>query len=250
MSLSLAFTQKNRIAVHLQQRLSFKIIVDVEEIIDKTVRKIRDRLKTYNQHSFSKMSAMRQMFLIHSAVRINLQHFLENQAWLYQNEMLYYLFNDWSIIIALFILFNALKIMKINWKYLKWETLKRLQKCQNLYFLNINQFTYEMLMILNESAVNEHIMHHKHNWTLYNISSCIIQSVKWSEKWSEKWSILLIYCFDNILIKHIHQKDISETHFEWFLINKILLKCSYFSKFKLMLILDNAFIHHTQMNVD
>ena len=79
MSLSLVFIQKNRIAMHLQQRLSSKIIVDVEEITDRTVRKIRDRLKTYDQHSSSKMSAMRQMLLIYSAVRIDLRHFLEDQ---------------------------------------------------------------------------------------------------------------------------------------------------------------------------
>ncbi len=42
----LAFTQKDRIAVHLQQGLSPKIIADVEEITDRTVRKIRGRLKT------------------------------------------------------------------------------------------------------------------------------------------------------------------------------------------------------------
>ncbi len=80
MSPPIVFTQKDRIAVHLQQRLSSKIIVDVEEITDKTVRKIRDRLKTYGQHSSSKMSAMRQTLLIHSAVRIDLRHFLEDQS--------------------------------------------------------------------------------------------------------------------------------------------------------------------------
>ena len=105
------------------------------------------------------MSALRSTFLIHSAVRIDLRHFLEDQSWAYQKEMLYYLFNDWSIIIALFTLFNALKIMKINRKCLKQKILKRSQKCRNLYyFLNVSQFTHEMLMFLNKSAVNEHMM--------------------------------------------------------------------------------------------
>jgi len=48
-------------------------------------RKIRDRLKTYDQHSSSKMSAMRQTLLIHSVIRIDLRHFLKNQSWSYQN---------------------------------------------------------------------------------------------------------------------------------------------------------------------
>ncbi len=242
---SLAFIQKNQIAVHLQQKLSSEIIVDVKEINARTVRRIRARLKTYDQHTFSnKMSAQRSMLLIHSAVRIDFRHFLEDQSWSYLNEMLYYLFNDWDIIVALLILFNALKIMKINRKCLKRKTLKRSQKCRNLYFLDVSQFTHEMLVFLNESAVNKHTMHRKHDWVLYDISSRII----WSVKRSERWSILLIYCSDDILIKHIHQRDISEARFEWFLMNEILSRCSRFSEFKSMLILDNASVHHTQMS--
>ena len=242
---SLAFIQKNRIAVHLQQELSPEIIVDVEEVCARTVRRIRARLQTYDQHTSSnKMSALKSTLLIHSAVRINLRHFIEDQSWSYQNEMLYYLFDDWDLIVALFTLFNALKIMKINRKCLKRKTLKRSQKCRNLYFLDVNQFTHEMLMFLNESAVNEHTMHRKRDWTLYDISSRIIRSVKRSER----WSILLIYCSDDILIRHIHQRDISEARFEWFLMNKILSRCSRFSEFKSMLILDNASVHHTRVS--
>ncbi len=90
----LAFTQKDRIAVHLQQGLSPKVIADVEGVTDRTVRKIRGRLKTYGQHSPPKMSAMGQAPLIHPAARIGLWHFLEGQPWSYQDEMLYYLFDD------------------------------------------------------------------------------------------------------------------------------------------------------------
>ncbi len=98
------------------------------------------------------MSALRSTFLIHSAVRIDFRHFLEDQSWAYQNKMLYYLFNDWSIIIAFFTLFNALKIMKINRKCLKQKILKRSQKCQNLYyFLN-------MFLIKSEVRVHETLL--------------------------------------------------------------------------------------------
>ncbi len=61
----LASIQKDRIAVHLQQRLSPKIIADFEEVDAITVRKIRGRLKTWGQHSSSnKMSALRPTLLI------------------------------------------------------------------------------------------------------------------------------------------------------------------------------------------
>jgi hypothetical protein len=75
--------------------------------------------------------------------------------------MLYYLFDDWGITVALSTLSNALKAMKINRKCLKREALERSQECRNLYFLDVSQFTHEMLVFLDESAANEHTMHRK-----------------------------------------------------------------------------------------
>ncbi len=167
----LASTQKDRIAVHLQQGLSPEIIADVEGVGAGTVRRIRARLRTYGQHSSPKMSAMRQAPLIHPAARIDLRHFLEGQPWSYLNEMLYYLFDDWGITVALSTLSNALKIMKINRKCLKREALERSQECRNLYFLDVSQFTHEMLVFLDESAANEHTMHRKRGWAPYGIST-------------------------------------------------------------------------------
>ncbi len=96
--------------------------------------------------------------------------------------MLYYLFDDWGIIVALSTLFNALKVMKINRKCLKREALERSQECRNLYFLDVSQFTHEMLVFLDESAANEHTMHRKRGWALYDISPRIIRPVKRSER--------------------------------------------------------------------
>ena len=76
----LASTQKDRIAVHLQQGLSPEIIADVEGVCARTVRRIRARLQTYGQHtSPNKMSALRPTSLIHPAARIDLRHFIEGQ---------------------------------------------------------------------------------------------------------------------------------------------------------------------------
>ncbi len=106
----LASTQKDRIVVHLQQGLSPKVIADVEGVAARNVRKIRGRLKTWGQHSPpNKMSALGPTPLIHPAARIGLRHFLEGQPWAYQDEMLYYLFDDWSITVALSTLSNALR---------------------------------------------------------------------------------------------------------------------------------------------
>jgi hypothetical protein len=237
----LASTHKDRIAVHLQQGLSPKVIADVEGVSARVVRKIRGRLKTWGQHSPpNKMSALGPTPLIHPAARIGLRHFLEGQPWAYQDEMLYYLFDDWSIIVALSTLSNALKVMKINRKCLQREALIRSQECRNLYFLDVSQFTHEMLVFLDESAANDHTMHRKRGWAPYDISSRV--------KRSERWSILPAYCSDGILARHIHQGEISEACFEWFLANEVLPRCSRFPGPKSVLILDNASVHHTQVS--
>jgi len=231
--------------VHLQQGLSPEIIADVEGVGARTVRRIRARLKTYGQHTPpNKMSAQGPAPLIHPAARIGLRHFLEGQPWSYLDEMLYYLFDDWGITVALSTLSNALKAMKINRKCLKREALERSQECRNLYFLDVSQFTHEMLVFLDESAANEHTMHRKRGWAPYGISPRIIRPVKRSER----WSILPAYCSDGILAKHIHQGGISGARFEWFLANEVLPRCSRFPGPKSVLILDNASVHHTQVS--
>lgn len=98
------------------------------------------------------MSALGPTPLIHPAARIGLQHFLEAHPWAYQDEMLYYLFDDWGITVALSTLSNALKVLKIDRKYLKREALERSQECRELYGLDFSQFTHEMLVFLDETT--------------------------------------------------------------------------------------------------
>jgi hypothetical protein len=101
-----------------------------------------------------------------------------------------------------------------------------------------------MLMFLDESAANEQIMNRRHEWASFDISFSIIRSVKRSER----WSILSVYCIDEILTSHIHQKSIIETRFEWFLREEILSKCNAFLESKSILIMNNVFIHHVEIS--
>ena len=158
--------------------------------------------------------------------------------------MKYYLFDDWGITVHQSTIFRTLKTMKVNRKCLKRKALERSQECRNMYFLDVSQFSHDMLVFLDESAANEHIMHRKRGWAEYDISPRVILSVKRSER----WSILSTYCFDGILAKHIHQGSISEARFEWFLANEILPRCNRFPESKSVIILDNASVHHTQVS--
>jgi hypothetical protein len=127
---------------------------------------------------------------------------------------------------------------------MKKKTMKRSQTCRNAYVLKISEYTSDMLMFLDKSAANEQIMNRRHEWTSFEISFSVIRSVKRSER----WSILSVYCIDEILTSHIHQKSIIESRFEWFLREEILFKCNAFFESKFVLIMNNVFIHHVEIN--
>ena len=96
--------------------------------------------------------------------------------------MLYYLFDDWTITLALSTLSNTLKAMEINRKYLEREALERSQQCRNMYFVDVSQFTHDMLVGLDESAANEYTMHRKRGWAAYGVSPRAIRLAKRSER--------------------------------------------------------------------
>ncbi len=76
--------------------------------------------------------------------------------------MMKYLFDEVDVFVNIMIISRILKRMKINRKVIKKKTMKRSQTCRNAYVLKINQYISDMLMFLDESAVNEQIMNKQH----------------------------------------------------------------------------------------
>ena len=101
MLLPLTSTHKDRILVHLREGLLHEVIAEVEGIQVATVRKIRVNFITWGLHTAPRMSLPGPPSLIHNAVRIDLRHYLEAQPWAYQDEMQYYIFDDWGIVVRI-----------------------------------------------------------------------------------------------------------------------------------------------------
>jgi hypothetical protein len=99
-------------------------------------------------------------------------------------------------------------------------------------------------MFLNENAINKYTMNKKHEWVSFEISFTIIQSIKKFER----YSVLLTYCVDDILATYIYQDLIDVCRFEWFFKKKVLSRCNVFLDLKSMLIMNNAFIHHSKIS--
>ena len=64
--------------------------------------------------------------------------------------------------------------MKISNKILKQKTAKRFQLLRNQYMFQINQYTADMFVFINENAVNEYFCHKKRKWSQKELSPRIV----------------------------------------------------------------------------
>ena len=169
-----------------------------------------------------------------------LKNYLLNRSWTYLNEMIIYLFDDWNIVCNEFTVSKTLKHYDINRKKLQRVALKRFQVCRNEYMLFLMSLRDDQLCFLDEIANNEHILHRKSEWSVYEITSRVIRFVKRSKR----FNLLFVYIKDDIFIYHIVQSDFNQILFEWFLKQKILSRCNPFPESRSILIMNNASIHH------
>ncbi len=241
---SLIEFQRNRIVHHLRVDEILKSIARIENVSKRAMKKIRSNLKTFNISTTSSMKKIDRSRFITSLMKIALRHFLKTKSWAYLKKMQKYIFDEFDVFADITVIERILKRLKISRKVMKKKTMKRFQTCRNAYVLKINEYINDMLMFLDENAANEQIMNRRHEWASFDISFSVIRSVKRSKK----WSILFVYCIDEILTSHIHQKSIIEARFEWFLREEILFKCNAFLESKFVLIMNNVFIHHVEIS--
>lgn len=238
--------QKERIAAHLNQGLSPDSIAGIEHVSAQTIRKIRSHLRTYGQHTAPRVSKLGRPTWLTAPIRAGLAAYLEARPWAYLDEMEYYLFDDWGIIVNKPTISRALKTMHISHKVLKRKAKERSQLCRDLYHLEISEYTANQLIYLDESAANEQTRFRKRGWAAYGLSPIVTRPVKRLER----WSVLPAYNIDGILAWHIYQGGISGAYFEWFLQEEVLLWCTLFPGNNSVLIMDNASKHHSEVSFE
>ena len=234
----LSETCKNRIEFYIKQNWFTRTIINLEEVDNFVVNKLRRNLKKYDQHTASQKRKSKR--LIDSFMIQEFHDYLLHKSWAYQNEMILYLYDDWSIVCDEETISKVLKHYEISKKKIQRETLKRSQTCRDSYMLQLFEFTNDQLCFLDEIVVNEHTLHRKRAWVVVEATSRIIRLVKKSKK----FSFLLVYTKDEIMTYHIVQKNYIQILFEWFLKQKILSQCNVFSEFRFVLIMNNASIHY------
>ena len=115
MASNLSKARKDRIAQHIYADLINSVICELEHVIKPTVRNIKRKLNTYDDHTTSKKIVKSDRpRAITEVMIIDLRMYLLHRSWAYQDEMIIYLFNDWSVFCSQSIIFKTFKMLTVD----------------------------------------------------------------------------------------------------------------------------------------
>ena len=80
MPLRLIITQKNRIAQYLIDDLSVAAIIEIEHVSERSITRIRANLRTFDEHSRLRFSALERSRALTSSMKTALQIFLKTKS--------------------------------------------------------------------------------------------------------------------------------------------------------------------------
>ena len=234
---------KFRIEAHLYIGASQQAISAVEGVSRHTVSRIKKNLKLFGTraHPVSNTACRGRPQTIHPAACHGLRIFIEDKPWAYQEEMQYFLLDEFDIWMNQSTISRARKRMKINRKTLQNVAAERNQDLRDWYILQVGQYTPHQLVFLDESAASEKTCWRKRGWSLEGIRALAIRLIKRADR----WSVLPAYCIEGILTYLIHQGSIDAERFAYFLRELVLPQCTPFPGPKSVIIMDNCSAHHS-----
>ncbi len=205
-----------------------------------TVYNIQKNLFMYNspfKSRFRSKEASRKMF---KAAENDLIVYLEEQSWIMQKEMIWYIWEERGINVHRFTISRILK--RRRWSNKKGQRVGVRQNdelCLN-WVADMLRLTVEQLVFVNESLFNE-ITGWRHQAYVFVDQSARYQAFR-TRRYC--WSVLSTYTKDEYLfctdIREGWFND--ETFFRW-LADELLSLCSLFPAPKSVIIMDNASVH-------
>jgi hypothetical protein len=99
------------------------------------------------------------------------------------------------------------------------------------------------LVFVDESAANERTADRKYDWAPLGQIARVVQPLARSMR----WSILPAYTTEGYITWEIRQAAFTKETFNAFIIEKVLPLCSPYPGPRLVLVMDNARIHHSEV---
>jgi transposase len=109
--------------------------------------------------------------------------------------------------------------------------------------VRLSDFKAQQLVFIDESGANERTGDRKNAWSPRGCPIIVRQNFRRIEK----WSILPAYTIDGYISTALFQGSINKDRFEEFILDFVLPLCSPFPGWNLVLVMDNASIHQSDI---
>ncbi len=188
--------------------------------------------------------------------------FLSQRLIIYQNDMIWFLYNEFDIVISQSMISRLLKQARYSRKIAQTVIAERDEKLRSEWERRLMSWTFDQLVFLDESAackrtdklnfllfstLSSHanaclLADRKYDWVSIDLSLHVIQSLKRSKK----WSILPAFFIDEYIAWEMHHDFITKKIFLNFMQSQMLSICnSKEIELRSVMIMNNAKIHQS-----
>ncbi len=218
------------------------VIVEEVHCCSRTMYSIRENIFMYSssfKSQFRLKEAFRKMF---KTAENDLIVYLEDQSWIMQKEMIWYIWEKWDINVHRFMISRILKRRRWSNKKEQRVEVRQNEKLRLNWIADMLRLMIEQLVFVNESLFNE-ITDWRHQVYVFVDQSARYQVFIFRMR-EHCWSVLLIYTKDEYLFCIDIRKNWfnDKTFFRW-IADELLSLCSFFSTLKSVIIMNNASVH-------
>ena len=207
----------------------------------------------FNWIHFEKMTLF-VIFIKNRSRKFNQYHelkflnYLKNRSHVYLNEMTWFLFDEFEIVMNEITISRALKRLNWNRKKVIKQAAQRNEMLWNDWMTRLRKWIVDQLIFLNESAACERIDDRKYKWASLRIKSIQIQKLKRFKQ----WFILFVFIVNEYIVWKIYQDSIIVAIFNDFIENQMLFQCTFYSNndSRSVLMMNNAKIHWSEKFIE
>lgn len=169
---------------------------------------------------------------------------LEERPWFYQDEIKAFLLDMFDVDVVQQTISHTLKRIKITRKKLKVEAAQRNQELRTHWQDNFQYFTADQIVCVDESGSDDKTGDRQYGWSENGVRA-IVQ--RWLRD-RKRVSVVAEYSLDGYIASRTFEGTSTRDLFEDFIIDELLPICNAYPAPRSVIILDNASIHHS--NID
>jgi len=169
---------------------------------------------------------------------------LDERPWMYQDELTDFLYDAYGVNVARTTVHNVLQRIKFTRKKLKVIAAQQNQELRLDWAFQLQQFTADQIVCVDESGSDERTGDRYYGWSSSGARAVVR---RWLQS-RERVSVLPAYTVNGYITFSIFTGTCNGDMFEDFLIDDVLPLCNAYPAPQSVVILDNASIHHS--NID